>query len=291
LLGLNRWLAADAAGAIAALEESLRLCRANAIPGETATTLRHLGLIACWQGQYERAAALLREAVVEAEAQPPGAYHRAVNVTLSLAHLGRAAYLQGDWPQAETAFREALGVIRETRLAGSILSYCLDWVAALEGAHGRPARATQLFGAAEAQWRASGAARYAPDRPAYERDLATVRAALDKEAFAAAWAEGQALSWEQAVALAESALARETAAPVRLPAGHAPSGPLTPRQREVAALIAQGLTNRQIGERLVVTERAAAAHVERILDKLGVGTRAQIAAWAAEHGLLTTRAG
>jgi DNA-binding CsgD family transcriptional regulator len=40
----------------------------------------------------------------------------------------------------------------------------------------------------------------------------------------------------------------------------------------------------------VVTERAAAAHVERILDKLGVGTRAQIAAWAAEQGLLTTRA-
>jgi predicted ATPase/DNA-binding CsgD family transcriptional regulator/DNA-binding XRE family transcriptional regulator len=289
LLGLNRWLAEDAAAAIAALEESLRLCRANAIPGETATTLRHLGMIARWQGQYERAVALLREAVAEAEAQPAGAYHRAVNVTFGLAELGRAAYLQGDSPQAETALRNAVGVIRETGLAGECLTNCLDWVGALEGAHGRPVRATQLFGAADAQWRASGAARYATDRPAYERDLATVRAALDEEAFAAAWAEGQGLSWDDAVALAENALAKETVPPVPLPAGHPASGPLTPRQREVAALIAQGLTNRQIGERLVVTEAAAAKHVEHILNKLGIGTRAQIAAWAVEHGLVTTR--
>ena len=55
------------------------------------------------------------------------------------------------------------------------------------------------------------------------------------------------------------------------------------------ALIAQGLTSHQIAERLVVTERTAAAHVERILDKLGVSSRAQIAVWVSEHGLLATR--
>jgi non-specific serine/threonine protein kinase len=288
LLGLNRWLADDPAGATEALEESLSLCRANGIPGETATALRHLGLIARWRGEYERAAALLREAVIAAEAQPRGAYRRAVNVVEGLAHLGRAAYLQGDSPQAETAFRDALGVIRETRLGGQSLTDWLDGLAALEGARGQSARAAQLFGAAEAQWRASGAIRFAPDRPAYERELATVRAALHEEAFVAAWAEGQALSWEQAVALAESTLLQETAAPVRLPAGYAASGPLTSRQLEVAVLVARGLTNRQIGERLVVTEAAAAKHVEHILDKLSVGTRAQIAAWAAERGLVTT---
>jgi DNA-binding NarL/FixJ family response regulator len=57
----------------------------------------------------------------------------------------------------------------------------------------------------------------------------------------------------------------------------------------VAVLVAQGLTNRQIGQRLVITEAAAAKHVEHILDKLGAGTRAQIAAWVAERGLLTAR--
>jgi DNA-binding NarL/FixJ family response regulator len=63
-------------------------------------------------------------------------------------------------------------------------------------------------------------------------------------------------------------------------------GALTPRQKEVAILVGQGLTNRQIAERLVVSERAAAAHVENILNKLGVGSRTQIAVWASERKLL-----
>src|SRR5581483_380170 len=54
---------------------------------------------------------------------------------------------------------------------------------------------------------------------------------------------------------------------------------LTPRQREVAALVAQGLSNRQIAERLVITERTAESHVERIRTRLGFRSRAQIAAW------------
>ena len=63
---------------------------------------------------------------------------------------------------------------------------------------------------------------------------------------------------------------------------------MTPRQLEVAVLVAEGLTNHQIAERLVVTERAAAEHVEHILDKLEVGSRTQIAAWTSESGFLTT---
>ncbi|HEX6934185.1 MAG TPA: alpha/beta fold hydrolase [Streptosporangiaceae bacterium] len=54
---------------------------------------------------------------------------------------------------------------------------------------------------------------------------------------------------------------------------------LTPRQREVAALVAGGLTNRQIAERLYITERSAESHVERIRDRLGFRSRSQIAAW------------
>ena len=67
-------------------------------------------------------------------------------------------------------------------------------------------------------------------------------------------------------------------------------GLLTLRQQEVAVLVAHGLTNRQIAERLVVSERAAAAHVENILNKLGVSSRTQIAVWASERGLLAQRA-
>jgi DNA-binding CsgD family transcriptional regulator len=59
---------------------------------------------------------------------------------------------------------------------------------------------------------------------------------------------------------------------------------LTPRQREVAELIADGLTNRQIAERLYITERSAESHVERIRDRLGFRSRSQIAAWFVASG-------
>jgi non-specific serine/threonine protein kinase len=58
---------------------------------------------------------------------------------------------------------------------------------------------------------------------------------------------------------------------------------LTPREREVAGLIAQGFSNRQIAERLVITERTVGAHVEHILDKLTFTSRTQIGVWAAAH--------
>ena len=63
------------------------------------------------------------------------------------------------------------------------------------------------------------------------------------------------------------------------------SAPLSRREAEVAALVAQGLTNRQIAEKIIVTESTAAKHIEHILNKLGLTSRTQIAMWAAEKGL------
>jgi non-specific serine/threonine protein kinase len=72
-------------------------------------------------------------------------------------------------------------------------------------------------------------------------------------------------------------------APAR--AGRDPWGPLSAREREVAGLIAEGLTNRQIAEQLVISERTADTHVQNILSKLGLGCRAQVAAWVASRAL------
>ena len=63
------------------------------------------------------------------------------------------------------------------------------------------------------------------------------------------------------------------------------SSPLSRRESEVAALVARGLTNRQIAADLVISERTADGHVASILSKLGVSNRAQVAVWAARHGL------
>jgi non-specific serine/threonine protein kinase len=60
--------------------------------------------------------------------------------------------------------------------------------------------------------------------------------------------------------------------------------PLSPREREVAALAAEGLTNRQIAERLVVGDRTVEAHISNSLAKLGLSSRVQLAAWAVCHG-------
>lgn len=60
---------------------------------------------------------------------------------------------------------------------------------------------------------------------------------------------------------------------------------LTPRQREVAALIARGYSNRRIAETLVLEEGTVANHVQHILGRLGVSNRAQVAVWVVERGL------
>ena len=97
---------------------------------------------------------------------------------------------------------------------------------------------------------------------------------------------------EQAVADALEAPAGKLAQPGGLAARAAPPAsavaPLTPREREVAVLMARGLTNRQIADELVIGERTAEAHVGNILGKLGFTSRAQVAAWAVVQGLVPT---
>ena len=72
-----------------------------------------------------------------------------------------------------------------------------------------------------------------------------------------------------------------------MPAAADPLG-LTPREREVAALVARGYTNRQVAETLVITERTAETHLERIYTKLGLHARAELAVWATRHSLVGT---
>jgi DNA-binding NarL/FixJ family response regulator len=73
--------------------------------------------------------------------------------------------------------------------------------------------------------------------------------------------------------------------PLPLEAVRQAFGGLTDREREVAALVAQGKTSREIADLLVVSERTAEGHVSNILGKLGFSSRAQIAVWVVERGL------
>jgi non-specific serine/threonine protein kinase len=128
------------------------------------------------------------------------------------------------------------------------------------------------------------------ERVRYERWLAAARQALPETVAASAWAEGQEMRLDQAIAhaLAPGELVAAAASTATEPRPALPSGQLTAREREVAALVARGNSNRQIGEALVITERTVAAHIEHILNKLGFTSRTQIGVWAAERGLVAS---
>jgi two-component system nitrate/nitrite response regulator NarL len=98
------------------------------------------------------------------------------------------------------------------------------------------------------------------------------------------------MSQEQAVSLALApAVPEAEAGPASTPREHAATvrtDPLTRREREVVALVARGRTNLQIADELVISERTVEAHVSNSLGKLNIASRAQLAVWASERGLL-----
>ena len=144
------------------------------------------------------------------------------------------------------------------------------------------AAAARLLGASQAAWRTSGARVEEPN--AYgmfdTKAVNLVREVLGPEVFDEAFAEGAGYSFEQAVALAlgPGAEGHDGIGAVQ------GAGSLTKREREVAALLAEGLSNREIAERLVISLRTAETHVDRILGKLGFTSRTRVATWFAEHG-------
>ena len=138
-----------------------------------------------------------------------------------------------------------------------------------------PARASRLLGSAGGLRRALGAALPTDMAAAHEATEDRLRNALGDRAFAAGWQAGVAMSFDETVAHV---------------LGDAPPRPrpaqkpvLTRRETEIASLVAEGLSNREIAARMVISQRTAEGHVEDILAKLGFTSRAQIAAWVAGH--------
>jgi non-specific serine/threonine protein kinase len=116
-----------------------------------------------------------------------------------------------------------------------------------------------------------------PERMRLDKRLAQWRTRVGTAAFDAALAEGERLTTDQAVALARgvAAVGSDVTAQV--------ADVLTTREREIAALVARGMTNPQIARELVIGDRTVQSHVGSILAKLGLSSRVQIAAWTIER--------
>jgi DNA-binding CsgD family transcriptional regulator len=194
---------------------------------------------------------------------------------MMLMNLGSAALIAGDIAASKPHFTEALRIAQQIddRVAQS---YLLDALACDAASTGQARLAAQLLGAAETVRTGAGASIMGFLAPFVVRAEESATTALGMSRFAAEREAGTRLSRSAAVALALGERAGASAE-----AADAGWGPLGRREAEVARLVADGLSNRQIGARLFISEHTVDSHLRSIMDKLGFNSRTQIAAWMA----------
>ena len=230
-------------------------------------TLVSIGELKLVVGDVPGARRWLEQAVSEASG-PEGRWL----VALGVLFLAIADYFEREHRRARVRLDEALDTFH---MLGNrvVLSGALYVAGALALTEGAPERALRLCGAAMAL---SDTVR-APLAPGWQ-DLARsvviepATALVGAERAESALAEGARLSADEAVAEARGS-------PGPAAAHDEGWGPLSRREREVAVLVARGLTNKQIADQLVIAERTVEGHLERVRGKLGLRSRTQIAVW------------
>jgi predicted ATPase len=192
-LGVLARLEGDYGQAKALLKEGLSLSSELGVKDSIAWALVELGVLARLEGDYGQAKALLKEGL--------SLFRELGNksgLAWVLAELGTLARLEGDYSQARALLEESLTLRQELGDKEGIAS-CLEGLAEGVRVQGDPGRAVRLFGAAQALRLAIGAPLPPVERAAYEQAVASVRAQLGEDAFAAAWQEGRATELSQII--------------------------------------------------------------------------------------------
>lgn len=194
---------------------------------------------------------------------------------MMLLNLGGAALAAGDLNESKRRQEEALRIAYkiDDRIGQFYLLAALAYHATTSG---RPRVAAQLLGASDAIRIGAGATVMAVLAPFIVQAEESASAALGASRYATEFEIGRRLSRDAAVRLALGESRAVAAA-----SEDAGNGVLGKREADVARLVADGLSNKQIGARLFISERTVDSHVRSILNKLGVNTRAQIAGWIA----------
>ena len=189
-------------------------------------------------------------------------------------NLGLVALMTGRLDESKPLLVKSLRIARQIddRVAQFYLLGALGCHAALGG---QARLAAQLLGAAEEARTEVGADVISSLAPSFAQAEASSTAALGAIRFEAEWQAGKRLGRDAAVAFALG----QPASYARPAPGR--TEPLGKRELDVARLVSDGLTNKEIGTRLFISERTVNSHVRSILNKLGFGSRAQIAAWIA----------
>ncbi|MFI1434340.1 LuxR C-terminal-related transcriptional regulator [Streptomyces lydicus] len=261
---------ADLASAVPLFTEALARYAASGLEAQYADSLMvELGASLLMLGEYDHARSVADELRARCAA-------RGERWNLSYAHWlrGILELIEGDPERAEHELFEALRikrVFRDTLGLGLTLE-SVAWTAAVRG---EAERSALLFGATDQIWRTLGARQMRGFRRRYE---AMARNRVGDARFEVARERGSRLGVDEVLAVA----LRESAAD-EAPRPSAPASRLTPREQQVADLVAEGMSNKEIAAKLVISLRTAEGHVERILSKQGFKSRAQIAIWVTQQ--------
>jgi predicted ATPase/serine/threonine protein kinase/DNA-binding CsgD family transcriptional regulator len=278
------YLQGDPATERSLLEEGLALFRELGDKDSTGDTLNILGWVVLQQGELALARALAEESTI---------LHREVGSRVGIAEsymlLARVAALERNHVAARTLYEEGLALLREEGDKWDI-AFGLEGLASVVAAQGEPAWASRLWGAAEALRESIRAPMPPVERAPYERAVADIRAQLGEKTFTTLWAEGRAMMPKQALAAhGQTLMLTAPTIPPPTPAAPAAKSPvtypdeLTTREVEVLRLVAQGLTDAQVADQLVISPRTVNGHLRSIYSKIGVTSRSAATRYAIEH--------
>ncbi len=257
-------------------QTALRIYRRLGNQWGIAWALFDLGLAARDQGRDGEAEALHQQSLALFRSRG-----NRWGIAWQLWSIGVLAHRRGDDARAHEHFAESLALYCALDDRRGI-AQSLEGLAAIAFRSGRISKAARVLSAADAVRAGLGAPLVLSDIRESQRMLESVKASMAAEEFEREWNNGRSLGLDGAIQLAQDA-ARGAAPRSRRP--EKARDQLTSRERAVAALVARGLSNREIAIRLSIAERTAISHVEHIMNKLGLHSRAQIAAWAVRHGV------
>ena len=199
------------------------------------------------------------------------------SLEMMLLNRGGTALITGDLEQAKGLYMDALKIAR--RIDDRVAQYALlDGLGCVAAGSGQARLAGQLLGAAETVRTQAGASLIPFLAPLLAQAEESAIATLGAAKFEAEVNAGKRLNRDEAIRLALGEPAQVTPAAAANGQGR---GLLGKREADVARLVAEGLSNKQIGARLFISERTVDSHVRSILNKLGFNSRAQIASWIA----------
>lgn len=274
--GLAHLNGSDPAAAVALLEEGVRLERALDGPNPHLNVAEALlGLASCLSGQVDSAIGILQESRAVSEA-----HGERWLLSWSLLWLGLAGWLQGHHQQASAHLRDAL---RHKHALSDLLGIAsaVEYLAWTAVATGDAERGVRLLGACQTLWEPLVAylGGFQVLLGWHHDCVRQARRALGERNYQEAFRSGTRLTREETIAYALG----ETETPRRGAATPVEPHVLTRRQVQIAELLAQGMSNKEIANTLVIAQRTAEGHVERILAKLGFSSRVQVATWVAER--------